>query len=119
MPESIYTSPTGATTVVVLDQPHPVNGACHRYQVRLTEHGNELGQTIEFQNGPIAENGINGIANEDLLEIVKHRLEGFQRGEFKSEANAQALTGVQLALYHLNARTADRVERDVEGQNIA
>ena len=73
---------------------------------------------INFQEGPIKENGINGIANEDLIAMVICRLEGFQKSEFKSRDNACAITKLEEALLWLRKRTLNRVNRKVEGTSI-
>lgn len=68
-----------------------------------------------FQNGPIPEVGINGLTNEVLLEVVRHRLQGFQSGRFACIENGLALTNIVSAIAWLNRRTADRTKRGVEG----
>lgn len=70
---------------------------------------------INFQCGPIAENGVNGITNENLLNLVKIRLEGFQSSDFKCRENAIALTHIEEALLWLTYRTSKREARGVEG----
>ena len=71
--------------------------------------------TIPFQNGPIAEAGVNGITQEALLAIVADRLECFQDGPYSCRENAIALTKIQEALHWLHHRTRERVARGVEG----
>lgn len=70
---------------------------------------------IEFQKGTIKEAGVNGVTIEDLLLICKHRLEEFQKGEFKCTENCLAIEGIKDALKYLNYRTQDRQKRNVEG----
>lgn len=70
---------------------------------------------IRFQNGPINENGVNGITQEVLLEIVADRLRSFQAGPYSSKENAVALTHVETAQLWLHKRTLDRMARGVEG----
>lgn len=70
---------------------------------------------IAFHSGPIDEKGVNGVTNEDLLHIVKTRLEYFQSSEFACEENELALFQINKALEQLNKRTAKRKERGVEG----
>jgi hypothetical protein len=72
---------------------------------------------VRFQNGPIKENGINGVTQEVLLAIVIDRLRSFQAGEFVCRENAVALTLVETALMWLHKRTHDRMRRGVEGTN--
>lgn len=73
---------------------------------------------INFQSGPIKENGVNGCQNEDLLKIVIDRLQCFQAGQYSCRENALALTHIQEALMWLERRTLERQNRGVEGLNI-
>lgn len=73
------------------------------------------GDTILFQNGPIAENGVNGVTQEVLLAIIIDRLESFQKGPFACRDNAVALTHLETAKLWLFKRTLDRMQRGVEG----
>lgn len=70
---------------------------------------------IHFQEGPILENGVNGVCNEDLIAMIIDRLEHFQRSEFACRENAIAITKLEEALMWLGKRTAGRVQRGVEG----
>jgi hypothetical protein len=70
---------------------------------------------ISFQNGPIKENGVNGISQEALIAVLIDRLEGFQTGEFKCHDNQVALDHLQGSRLWLHKRTMDRVARNVEG----
>ncbi len=71
--------------------------------------------TVLFQNGPIAEVGVNGVTHEALLAIVADRLRSFQAGPFACKANACALTHIEEALHWLQQRTIERMRRGVEG----
>jgi hypothetical protein len=75
--------------------------------------------TILFQNGPINENGVNGITQEVLLAIVADRLRAFQAGPFACRENALALTKIEEAQHWLFSRTLARMQRGVEGTNVA
>ena len=96
--------------------------SCHQYVVKETPVVSDMETktfaTINFQNGPIGEAGINGVHNEDLLVIVLDRLKSFQSGDFKCRENAIALTKLEEALMWLNKRTSERVKRGVEGTYI-
>ncbi len=70
---------------------------------------------VHFQEGPIKENGVNGVANEDLLVMVIRRLQGFQESEYKCRENAMAITKLEEALLWLRKRTMGRENRGVEG----
>lgn len=104
---------TEHTAVYVMDRPVPRAGnACHLYRVR--GDGLDL-LDVNFQRGPIKEAGVNGVQHIDLLAIVKHRLEDFQRGPFKSDLNATALQHVNRAILADKARTNLRANAGAEG----
>ena len=99
-------------------------GANHRYVV--CEQGetcwcdgsNDIGllADIFLQRGPRKDkNSQQGVTDQDLLEIVRDRLKGFQKGEYATEYNAKALEHLELALMYLNRRVEDRIERNVLG----
>lgn len=69
---------------------------------------------LKFQNGNPNEE-VNGISNEMLLAILIDRMEGFQSGKFACKRNQDALDALREAMYSLKARTAERVEKGVEG----
>lgn len=97
-------------------------GANHRYEITVVdpETGDVLEDVgIKFQEGPINEDGLNGISNEVLLAIVRDQLEGFQAGEFGCFENAAALEGVRAAQDWLRIRSRDREARGVEGVSKA
>lgn len=97
--------------ITVLDEPGH-GGACHNY---LIEEPSSGFININFQNGPIAEVGINGVTHEALLAILIDRLEGFQSGLYACDANAAALYHLIRAQECLHARTKERMARGVEG----
>jgi hypothetical protein len=98
-------------SVTVVDQPG-AGGANHEYDVKLP-----TGETtrISFQNGPIAEAGVNGLTQEVLIAIVADRLRSFQAGPFACRENAIALTKIEEARLWLHSRTLARMSRGVEG----
>lgn len=75
-------------------------------------------QRVHFQEGPIKENGVNGVANEDLISMVVCRLEHFQQSEYRCRENALAITALEEALLWLRKRTMGREKRGVEGTHI-
>lgn len=102
--------------------------------------GDVISVRLQFQNGPIAEVGLNGISNEALLAVLIDRMRGFQyrrktepsgedgqyvratddfdfnsRGAYACRENACALTHLEEALMWLQKRTRDRMARGVEG----
>ena len=103
--------------ICVMDEPGH-GGANHVYAIVPTNtSGVPAMVVLEFQNGPIAEHGVNGITQEILLAIVIDRLRSFQSGPFSSRENALALTKCEEALHWLQQRTLDRMRRGVEGQS--
>jgi hypothetical protein len=107
----------------VTDEPG-AGGANHAYEVWLPDtvvdgpgeghtHGPEI--RINFQNGPINENGVNGVTQEVLLAIVADRLRSFQAGKYACRENALALTKIEEAQHWLHSRTLARMQRGVEG----
>lgn len=110
-----------AIKITVIDGPGS-GGANHQYSIDLVGGAPESGggtTLIHFQDGPIAEAGINGISNEALVAVVIDRLRGFQSGQFNCRDNAIALTHLEDALMRLQKRTRDRMARGVEGTSTA
>lgn len=100
-------------TISCLNEVGP-GGAYHDYLIEYGDTGND--QCIYFQKGPRhIEDSRYGILDEDLLEIVRHRLQCFQKGEFATRENAIALTHIEEVLLWLNKRKEDRLERGVLG----
>lgn len=95
--------------------------ANHEYIVVATPaEGEEIGldnpyAKVNFQKGPIKENGVNGCHNEDLIAIVIDRLQCLNQGDFACRENSIAITKLEEALLWLNKRTQDRIARNVEG----
>ena len=110
-------------TITVMDEPG-AGGAHHRYEVTGFDARTNVSQShiddtdraaILFQNGPIAEVGVNGVTHEALLAIVADRLRSFQAGPYACKANACALTHIEEAMHWLQQRTIERMRRGVEG----
>lgn len=99
-------------------------GANHVYWIEYpsgTENKSAMSSDlITFQNGPrLDPESTHGVLDEDLLEIVRDRLKGFQNGECACRENACALTHIEEALMWLNKRVEDRIERGVLGTDKA
>ncbi len=69
---------------------------------------------IDFQEGPVGEVGANGCQNEDIIEVLLHRLRGLQ-DRLSCRENALAITKLEEALMWLERRTGKRVAQGVEG----
>ena len=95
-------------------------GAYHDYFVNrnANDDGTSPIAHIGFQRGPRNdETSRRGVLDTDLLEIVRHRLQCFNAGEYACEENAKALEHVEEALRWLNRRVTDRANRGVLGTN--
>lgn len=103
---------TNNYTHVVHDKDFIFN-APHHFEVYSKEA--KLVGAVNFQKGPIKENGVNGVANEDLLIMVKTRLEHFNQTEFRCKENSMAITKIEETLMWLRKRTLGREDRGVEG----
>lgn len=88
--------------------------APHLFEV-INVHTGDVIQTIHFQEGPVKECGINGVANEDLIAMVIERLEEFQNSAFATMDNEMAIIKLQEALMWLRKRTLEREARGVDG----
>lgn len=106
--------------VIVCDN-HGHGGACHGYQIINVGEQNtgpdkdHVLASLNFQNGPIAQVGVNGVTHEALLAILIDRLEGFQSGPYACDDNQVALIACKQAMKALQRRTLARVARGVEG----
>lgn len=105
------------TNVACLDDADPnAGGACHRYGIQYGGPSDVC--VVQFQHGARGvEGSVPGVFDDDLLAIVQHRLEHFQRGPFASPHNASALEAVVAARRSFGARVADRIARGVLGAN--
>ena len=104
-----------------------VGGASHDYMIvkagcvevgedTITVKPEDILEAIHFQEGARKDpNAIRGLTDQDLLEIVRDRLKGFQSGDMPTRETACALTHVEEALMWLNKRIEDRIERNVLG----
>lgn len=105
-------NPANDTLRLFAVDPPGIGGANHQYTIRLPQ-GTEY--FIDFQNGPIAEVGVNGLTHEVLIAIVEDRLRAFQSGPYANEFNAKALESLVEARKALQDRTRERMARGVEG----
>lgn len=103
-------------TVEVLDTPGH-GGACNEYAFVDSKTGKEVGR-LSFQNGPISENGSNGVTNEAVLVALAHRIRGFQSGPYICDENREALEHLNKAQDVLFSRTKKRLDRGVEGTRV-
>lgn len=85
----------------------------HEYQVLAGTNNSQ----ISFQRGPVKENGVNGITNEALLAILIHRTK-YLNAQFPCDENERSIQHMEEALVNLEARTARRMVRGVEGLEV-
>jgi len=104
------------TRIYVTDQADSKAGGENHAYVITDIQGNLL-QTISFQHGPIGEHGVNGIQHADLLVVVQHRLDSFQKGSFNSTVNEVTCGFVAAALASEATRSRRRTLAGVEGTN--
>ncbi len=95
-----------------VDEPG-AGGANHVYEIK--REGNDPLVAIWFQNGPIAEVGINGVTHEALIAILIDRLKAFQEGPYACPENLAAWSHLAMAQSALFSRTLARAGRGVEG----
>lgn len=95
-------------------------------QHNVDENGNPAGGNtwgvgiqIEWQNGPLAVDGVrkepNGAFVEGVIQAALDRLQFYQSGKFACRENALAITKLEEALHWCQHRTANREKRGVEG----
>lgn len=112
-----------------IDEPHPVNGAHHRYvfQRDLTD-AERLARIepirtipagdVQFQYGPRNEAGSTpGVLDGVLLAVLIDRYECFQAGPFACGSNEVVLDYLRCALEAMKARAQERAARCVLGTN--
>ena len=105
------------TRVFCEDKNEQKFNAPHHFVVKKADSDETLCD-IHFQEGAIKECGVNGVCNEDLINMVIERLDCFQNSEFKCRENALAITKLEEALLWLRKRTMAREQRGVEGTHI-
>lgn len=74
---------------------------------------------IKFQAGPLRNGPANGTSLEAVLQICLDRIEGYQRGRFPCDENAEAAWFIRSAIDALDLRTLHRRRQGVEGVNVA
>lgn len=105
---------TSKFTKVLVEEEIRFN-APHKFMAVDANDSEKVLAEIHFQEGGCKECGVNGVANEDLINMVICRLEHFQKSDYRCRENALAITKLEEALLWLCKRTMDREQRDVEG----
>lgn len=110
----IYTDRNDLRVNAISTLGNETNVEGHYYQVLAGANN----FAIEFQQGNPAEHGVNGVTNEAVLAILLHRTK-FLNAKFPCPENENAIGHMEQALHYLEARTAARIDRGVEGQEVA
>lgn len=98
----------------IFHEDEPKFNAPHHFEIKRKADGETIAK-VDMQEGPILESGVNGCSNEDLINIVVARLEGFQASPYSCRENTIAITKLEEALLWLHHRTNKRKARGVEG----
>lgn len=101
-------------TKVLFKTPFRFN-APHDFMVIKDDTSKEPVCHIHFQEGPVKENGINGVSNEDLIAMVIKRLKCFQDSDYYCAENQNTIGYLEDALIEMGKRTKKRIKRGVEG----
>ena len=102
-------------TVLSIENEDGFETAGHVYEFR---HGEKEIGKLSFQLGGVANVGVNGVQTEGVLAALIDRTEVLN-SKFSCEENEAAIYHMKQALEAMNARTAKRQARGVEGQEKA
>jgi hypothetical protein len=95
----------------------PERGACYSYVINSNDPKTDKKVmdpvVINFQKGD-PRDGINGIREEDLLNILIHRTESFAKNYPNQFTNGK-LTLLKSLLAHCNKRVKERIEEGATG----
>lgn len=109
----IYNNHCGVSVLAVSSTTDTKNVDGHLYCVKA----GPVTSKIEFQQGAVHVNGVNGLTNEALLAILIHRTKHLD-SQFGCDENKRAIQHMEEALVNLEVRTFRRMVRGVEGKNI-
>ena len=76
------------------------------------------GYHINWQDGPVSENGVNGAQVIDILKACYNRvrfLDTASNGLFACDENTDTLEAIHVAIMRQRDRDRDRAKREVEG----
>jgi len=93
---------------------------CHNYVMETFVEDDFMKLQFYFKGESGLE--IDGVTNEEVIKVLIHRIkhlnEKLHGGKFKCRENSIAITKLEEALMWLEKRTANRIERGVEGELI-
>lgn len=89
-------------------------------QIENSEDVKGVAPIVKFtiQSDPIGEVGVNGVQALDMLKYTKCLFQSLNDA-FPCRENALTITKIEEAIHWQDARTKDRMNRNVEGQNKA
>lgn len=70
---------------------------------------------FDWQDGPIKENGVNGVQVEDVIQVAIDRIKELNQAPYNCRENSLAITDLESAQNWLYRRTREREARGVEG----
>lgn len=88
---------------------------CGRF-ITVNHDTNEV--TFKIQNGPIAENGVNGCQVDDIITVARRIITKLNE-RFRCRENSIVITKLQEAGMWLRERKRERTVRGVEGHDKA
>ena len=95
---------------------NPSGGYCEGIGLSIVWQDGPL-QVPETMEYPAHRRDPNGAFVETVIAAAKQRIEYYQESQFASSYNEKAIMYLGLALNELNARTAERESRGVEGSH--
>jgi len=89
-------------------------------QLENIEEGNVGSPAVKFtiQSEPVKLVGVNGVQALDMIKYAKCLFESLN-ADFPCTENEQTIIKLKEAIHWQEARTRDRMRRDVEGFNLA
>lgn len=100
----------------------PINENRNKFFIEIENAKDEKGvpPVVKFtiQSDPISEVGVNGCQAIDMLEYVKCLFKSLNEA-FPCRENSLTITKIEEAIHWQEARTKDRMQRNVEGKNEA
>lgn len=89
----------------------------HRFELKDFNEGGPS-QFVDFYEKAVEGDDVPGTTIEEMLRVSIARLK-ILNARFSCRENSIAITKMEEALMWLNARTADRIARGVEGKHLA
>jgi hypothetical protein len=88
-------------------------------QLENIEEGSVDSPMVKFtiQSSPIKSTGVNGVQALDMIKYAKCLIESLN-SDFPCKENEQTILKLKEAIFWQEARTIDRMRRDVEGYDI-